>query len=73
MEELDIKDMLLKRIDLRGLIVEDVMQAIIKKKMEEFVKDSENTYDDALYNLLYPMLEEEVIKKIDELLAKIAE
>jgi hypothetical protein len=49
------------------------MQSIIKAKMEEFVKSSENQYDDALYNLLYPMLEEEVIKKIDELLAKLAE
>ena len=70
---MDIKAMLLKRVDLRGLIIEDIMTGIVKAKLQEFVQDSSNTYDDALYNLLYPMLEAEVIKQVDAALAKLAE
>jgi len=70
---MDIKAMLLKRVDLRGLIVEDIVAGVIKSKLAEFVASSDNTYDDALYNLLYPMLEAEVIKQVDAALAKLAE
>ena len=70
---MDIKAMLLKRVDLRGLIIEDIMTGIVKAKLQEFVQDSSNTYDDALYNLLYPMLEAEVIKQVDAALSKLAE
>ena len=71
--KIDVKAIIAKRLDLKGLLVEDVMQGIIKAKLAEIVADSSNKFDDALFNMVYPELEkaaaDAVQKLIDDLLA----
>ena len=61
---------LLKRVDVKGLLIEDVMKSLVKPKLEEIVKDPSNPFDDSLLTFVYPLLEEAVTKAVDELLAK---
>ena len=68
-----ISEMLLKRIDVRGLILEDIMIGIIKTELEKIVKDSSNSYDDAMLSFVYPILEDAAKKFIEEQLAKVGE
>jgi hypothetical protein len=68
-----VADMLLKRVDVRGLVMEDIMIGIIKTELEKIVKDSSNSYDDAMFAFVYPILEDAAKKFIDEQLVKIGE
>lgn len=61
-----VTDILLKRVDVRGLILEDIMVGIIKFELEKIVKDSSNPYDDAMLAFVYPILEDAAKKFIDE-------
>lgn len=64
------KEVLVKRVDVKGLLVEDVLRGVVKAKLEEIVKDTSNPFDDSLMTFVYPLLEEAVAKAIDELVAK---
>lgn len=68
-----ISEMLLKRIDVRGLILEDIMIGIVKHELEKIVKDSSNSYDDAMFAFVYPILEDAAKKFIEDELTKIGE
>lgn len=70
---MDIKAMLLNRIDLEGLIIEDVLRGIVKKKLDELVADSSNTLDDALVAMIYPEIEKAAARELKELLDKFRE
>lgn len=63
---IDVKAILLKRVDLKGLLIEDVLQGVIKAALEKFVKDTSNPYDDALEGMLYPMLEAAMVKFVED-------
>jgi hypothetical protein len=67
MDGKEIGAILLKRIDVKGLVCEDVM-AIVKVKLEEIVKDSSNSFDDAAFAMLWPLLEKGVSEGLDKLL-----
>lgn len=67
----DVKAILLKRIDLKGLIVEDVLQGVVKAKLQELVDDSSNTLDNALMAMVYPELEKAAVKFVEEQLQKL--
>lgn len=69
---MDIKAVLLKRIDLKGLLVEDIMGDVIKKKLDELVAKSDNTLDDALVAMIYPELLKALEKFVDEKVAELA-
>lgn len=69
--DIDIKAIVKKRIDLKGLLVEDLMVGIIEKALDKIVADSSNPYDDMLKAALLPMLKKELIGQIDKLLAKL--
>ena len=71
--EIDYKSILLKRVDLGGLLIEDVLGGVIKPALEKLVADSENKFDDSLYALIYPQLEAVVKKFVDDQLAKLKE
>lgn len=67
---MDLKSALLKIIDEEGLkevILVEVMDGMLKPKLEEFAKDSSNPYDDALVAMLYPILREGVKAGLDKL------
>ena len=71
--EIDYKSILLKRVDLSGLLIEDVLSGIIKPELEKLVLDSSNKFDDSIYALVYPQLEAVVKKFVDDQLAKLKE
>lgn len=64
---------LLKRVDVRGLVVEDLMLGLVKAKLEEIVKDSSNSFDDAAFAMVWPMLEKGVKEGLDALLKQVEE
>lgn len=66
---MDVKKMLLARVDVKG-IVEDVVGQVVKPKLEELVAKSETKIDDAVLQVLWPMLDEAVKKAIEELMEK---
>ena len=69
---MDIKAILLKRIDLKGLLVEDILAGIVKAKLDELVAKTDNTLDDALVAMIYPELLKALEKFVDEKLAELA-
>ncbi len=62
----ELKEILAKRVDWKGMLLEDIMDGVIKGKLDELVQKSENTIDDAVVNLVYPLLREEVAKYVEE-------
>lgn len=69
--DLDLKEILKKRIDLRGLLVEDLLINLVEKALDEVVADSSNPYDDMLAAALKPVLKKAAIEQIDKMLAKL--
>ena len=72
---MDVKEILAMVLDEDGvkkLALEKLMDEIIKGKLDELVQKSDNTLDDALVAIVYPVLREEVEKQIDKLMAKAA-
>jgi hypothetical protein len=67
----DIKALLLKYIDLRGLAVEGILKGIVEVKLRELAAQSDNKIDDALVEFLMPQLEGAAIAAIDKVLEKI--
>lgn len=63
---MDIKEVLLKRIDIKGLLVEDLMEGIIKSELDKLVAKTDNTLDDALVAMIYPEMVKAVEAFIDE-------
>lgn len=68
MDGKEIGAILLKRVDVKGLICEDIMLGMVKEKLEEIVKDSSNAFDDAAFQMLWPLLEKGVSEGLDKLL-----
>lgn len=73
---MDPKKILLKVIDEDGLlelISVDLLDGVVKKKLDELAASSDNSLDDALVAMIYPLVKEQVVKflkeKIDELKA----
>jgi hypothetical protein len=71
---MDSKEILLKILDEQGvksLIIDDVLDGIVKAKLDELVLDTENTLDDSLVEMIYPMVKAAVSdwlqSQIDEL------
>jgi len=70
-----MKEVLLKyvKIDLKGLLLDYLLETIIKPKLEEIVKDSSNPYDDMLLSYVFPALKDAATKGIEKLEEKIQE
>lgn len=72
---MDPKVILLKLLDEQGLkdfVLVDVLDGIVKKKLDELVLSSDNALDDALLAMIYPVVKDAVAKILDEQLAKLA-
>ena len=67
---MDLKEILAKRVDLKGLVMEDIYDGLIVKKLDELAKDSENTLDDALLAMIEPILRDYLEKELDKLSEK---
>lgn len=71
---MDAKTIALKVIDeagLRSLILEDLLDGVVKVKLDELVAKTDNSLDDALVAMIYPLIREEVAKFFDAQLAKL--
>lgn len=51
----------------KAFIIEDIAVGVVKAKLEEFVKDSSNPYDDALMGMLWPLMEKALRDAADKL------
>ena len=70
---MNVKDVILKyvKVDLKGLLVDYVMEVVVKAKLEAIVKDTSNPYDDMLLAYVYPMLKDAAEKAVVDLEEKI--
>lgn len=72
---MDYKSALSKVIDEQGLvslICDDLMDGVIKAKLDELVQKSDNSLDDAIVAMVYPIVRDEAKKFIEAQLAKMA-
>ena len=70
MEKEQIIEMLLKRIDIKGLLVEDFLVGFLFKKIDEKVASTDATWDDGLAAMLKPVLESAAAEFLDEKIKK---
>lgn len=56
---------LVKHLDLKGL-AKEVIGEVAEKALKKVVEDSENTIDNAIFPLLWPLFEKEAFDFIDE-------
>jgi len=71
---LDAKAIALKIIDeegLKSLLLVDVADGVIKAKLDELVQSSENSLDDALVAMIYPLVRDAVEQFLDEKIAEL--
>ena len=73
MDKKEVVAMLFKRIDVRGLIVEDLLDAVLEPALDKLVKDTSTPFDDMAKQAVYPVLKQELIKALDAILAKAKE
>jgi hypothetical protein len=71
MAELDLKAILRKRVDLEGLLVEDLISGFVKSALQKVVDDSKNPYDNMAMDALYPTLEKAAKEAATELVEKL--
>lgn len=71
---MDPKAILLKLIDeegLKSLLLDDLMDGVIKAKLDELVASSDNSLDDALLAMIFPVIREEANKFLSEKIAEL--
>jgi hypothetical protein len=66
---MDWKEMLKKyiKVDVSGLLIDWVLETVVKPKLEDIVKDSSNVYDDMLLSYVYPLLKQAAEKAAQDL------
>lgn len=70
---MDLKKVLVKVIDEQGLksvLLEEVLDGVVKVKLDQIVADSSNAFDDALLAMVYPMIREAVALALEKALAE---
>ena len=69
---MDIAQMLLKRIDVKGLLIEDFLVGYLFVELEKKALETTNTLDDSLLLMLKPMLQKAADEFVDSKLAEVA-
>jgi hypothetical protein len=70
---MSLKEEVLQYVDLKGLVVDLAVKKYAKTALENVVKSTDNTFDDAAFAMLWPLLEKEVERLAAEGLAKLTE
>jgi hypothetical protein len=70
MDAKEILSMILDEEGVKRLILEKVLDEVVKGKLDELVQKSDNTLDDALLSMIYPLVRDEVAKQVDKLMEK---
>jgi len=71
---LDPKLIAAKLLDEEGLksfVADDILDGVIKTKLDELVASSENSLDDALAEMIYPVVKSAVMDYINAKLAEL--
>lgn len=68
---MEVKQELLKYINVRGLIIELLLNGVVKPKLAELVAKSENKVDDAVLAVALPLVDKLVVDLIDDQLKKL--
>lgn len=68
---MDLLKALLASLDIKKLVMEELMLKVVKPKLDELAQASPNKIDDALLPLLYPLLEKSLGEFLDRELAKL--
>lgn len=66
---MDFKKLLVDNVNFSGIIIDGVLDGIIKVKLDELVQKSDNTLDDALVAMIYPELKKAAEAKLAELIS----
>lgn len=69
MDKVMLIKMLLKRVDVKGLIVEDLFENILGAKLKELAAKTNTPIDDPIVAFLIPELSNALGEQIDKLLA----
>lgn len=72
---LDPKAIAAKLIDEEGLksfIAEDLLDGVVKAELDKLVLKTDNSLDDALVSMIFPIVKDAVMKFVDEKLAELA-
>ena len=67
---MDIKEIVAKRLDLKGLLIEDLYDGLIVPELEKLVAKSDNDLDDGLLLMIKPVLRDALEKVVDANVAK---
>jgi len=65
-------EVVLKRVDLKGLLIEDLLVGVVEAKLKELAAKSDNSLDDALLAMIMPELKKSVSELVDSELAKLS-
>ena len=68
----EVLKMALKRVDLVGLLVDDLLAGVLQKKLEELAAKSDNKLDDVLVSFLLPELVKVSRTELQKALADLA-
>jgi len=63
--KIKILKLIVKYIDLKGLVL-DLMDNVVEEILLKAVKESKTKIDDSFVPLVYPMVEKEILKIIEE-------
>lgn len=69
MDKKKLVEILLKRVDLRGLLVDDLLKGVINDALDKVVKDTANPFDDIAKAATMPAIEKALSEYLDKLIA----
>jgi len=67
----DILDMVLKRVDLEGLLIDDLLANKLEKELQKLVDSTETPFDNMAKDASYPHLVEFARRELRDFLAKL--
>lgn len=71
---MDAKKIILKLIDEQGLmsfVKDDLFDGVVLAKLQELAKKTDNSLDDALVAMIYPIMKDSVVKVLEAELEKL--
>ena len=68
---MDFKKLIADNVNFKGLIIEGILDGVVKAKLDELVLASDNSLDDALVAMIYPEIKKAAEKYVEDLVAKL--
>lgn len=68
---MDLVQILLKRVDAKGLLLEDLFDGVLMARLQEVVDSTDNSLDNSVKELLEPVLRSALEKWLDDKMAEL--